>query len=279
MSKSLYTITVSSLPLLKSHNRNGFPRPRRYTCDTTPLPIGRLQSDSTDIQSRKVTIEQFISTTKIPNQNARFYVYNLDTDVQEDAGVNNRGNFTDLFTGLSQIQPPHLDPSSTPELRRNVELSHDRRNMINFENSAISYEDFVAMSKVGGAGWFSDNAMSVTLQLLEEITACGQHSIAVAQYLQAQNCYTIGTRAIENIDMRSYDHLIEKLRGKRFIILPVCDGYQQVQRQRDATHFITEGGLHWSLIVADVSGDVIKGMHFDPYSYTHSMNQSTANRV
>jgi hypothetical protein len=140
------------------------------------------------------------------------------------------------------------------------------------EGASIEKRQIPTIKNLGTKGWFDDNIVRFSLQVLAAITDCESHKIAFADPAYANDCYWLPMNHKEGDQIR--DNLLkDKFRDKDFIFLPINDAYKsEVQSHRPA-------GLHWSLLVIDCRNKrTIKGSYFDSI-LTYTANIQVAHKV
>ncbi|KAF1971950.1 hypothetical protein BU23DRAFT_168189 [Bimuria novae-zelandiae CBS 107.79] len=138
------------------------------------------------------------------------------------------------------------------------------------------------------SSWFTDRVITVFLAILERTYDCPTHHIALVNCIFAQWCYTSGTSDVGTADYwTGYAPLLDKLAEKDFVIIPISDGLMQRGTEddndgwEDCSYLLSDGaqetGKHWSLVVADIRGQILKAKHFD--SNCTDPNNVSDNRI
>lgn len=154
-------------------------------------------------------------------------------------------------------------------------------------NASIDESQFLHFLTLGpDDGWFHDNHIDTSLDILERAADCQKHGIAICRVGQGGELYTSVRKRqeLQNQEGVWFDRLLtEKCRDKDFILIPISNGYKDVyergvelERQYEAakTSPITEPeppaqttGNHWSLLLVDCHSSIIKGRYFDSSYY------------
>ncbi|KAF2249043.1 hypothetical protein BU26DRAFT_604966 [Trematosphaeria pertusa] len=175
------------------------------------------------------------------------------------------------------LHPARLGPYNPPA---NDQKAYD------LEGSQITNADFLAIRRLAAAGWFTDDIINMSFDLLGNVLKCDKHRIALSYTLYARNCYEIGkhmadvkkskggTSKDENagdFDWKYYKSSMRKFAERDFIILPINDGYvkETYGSSKDGV------GTHWSVIVADCRGEVLRARYLD--SLCRDPKRATAN--
>ncbi|KAJ4361067.1 uncharacterized protein N0V89_001636 [Didymosphaeria variabile] len=138
---------------------------------------------------------------------------------------------------------------------------------------------------------FTDNILTASFNVLQRTLDCPAHQVALLSPNEAQFCYALRQADVHNSPDwdQDYESLIETLADKHFVILPINDGSfgghnppnpdgDADQRNVDAD--TTDDGIkgkHWTLVVADCRGAILKARHFD--SFCTNPNDVTLNRI
>ncbi|KAH3968897.1 hypothetical protein HBH52_176820 [Parastagonospora nodorum] len=90
----------------------------------------------------------------------------------------------------------------------------------------------------GGEAWMRDNALAMSLDVLERALECHKYGISIVNPNAAQIIF-MASRC-DDADEASYDVYRDRLQDKRWIVLPINDGIGAYS-----------DGSHWSLVIVD----------------------------
>jgi hypothetical protein len=90
--------------------------------------------------------------------------------------------------------------------------------------------------------WMDDSILNMALEALRQFTNCNTHHIDIVNTNISQVCYM--ATIMNDLHETYYNHYRERLRDKRWILVPINDGVEG-NFERGA------GGSHWSLVILD----------------------------
>jgi hypothetical protein len=97
------------------------------------------------------------------------------------------------------------------------------------ENATINKRDFINICRSGYKGWFTDDTVNMSFDMLERALKRNQHCIALLPVHMANNLHSIGEEAGQGTP--HYDTgLLNKLRDKDFIFIPISDAYSKTKQ-------------------------------------------------
>ncbi|KAF2637197.1 hypothetical protein P280DRAFT_521352 [Massarina eburnea CBS 473.64] len=260
---------VSYLPLMRGRGRTMIPRARRYSVHNTyNIDIINLTPDQLDRLEAASTEYELLGKTTSDNH-VSIWKQAADRDVTEHGAMTGFDFSPDYF---SPVEYPALNPSANPELRPYPPpLNHLA---IELEKSNLSYESFQTIDKVGREGWFSDEVLTTSFEFLSIAYPSATYKIVLSNVWDAQRLFLIGDTALD-VEWKEYKDL-EGWQDMQYFILPISDTFVIQEDPETSLSGETEGGLHWSLIVADARAPEIKVRHFDSLG---AFNQGVATRA
>ncbi|KAF2020589.1 hypothetical protein BU24DRAFT_487174 [Aaosphaeria arxii CBS 175.79] len=141
-------------------------------------------------------------------------------------------------------------------------------------NSSITPSDYTTMTSTGYAGWLTQDALSLSLDLLSQFLSCPTHSILLANAEYARHCHTIGQPSHPASDIKGYEHVLAALTPATHIFLPISDGF--FATTSDSADPV---GTHWTLLYITRSTEgthtTLKALSFDSLT---GPNPSTDNQ-
>jgi hypothetical protein len=184
-------------------------------------------------------------------------------------------------------------------------------------NASLSRFGFDTIMPNGMAGWFNDEVMDNSLDLLARILECDKHRIAISSVGDATDMFKIGhwieaknECLMTRPDMVPYyedqhftNEALTKFRNKDFIVFPINDGYAgglsgdvsgrlfatRLQAFRSEFENVkADAGRHWSCMIVDCrpagNGQLsqLTGFYLDSlFNFEHSkvLNQCVANYI
>ncbi|KAF2798108.1 hypothetical protein K505DRAFT_333726 [Melanomma pulvis-pyrius CBS 109.77] len=119
---------------------------------------------------------------------------------------------------------------------------------LELENSSIANEDVHLITETGEDSWWRDDILNVALELLSEKYGCKARGIEIVNCFISYILYRVGKDGdIDGNDYANYDEEKRRLMGKKWIFLPINDGFMEGDPS-------TAHGCHWAFVVVDRDG-------------------------
>jgi hypothetical protein len=155
---------------------------------------------------------------------------------------------------LKETNPPLTRECalSLPDIRRYVKLQrqgpvpNDSSVFLELEHSSIMNNEYhLIMEREGESSWFCDNILNVALELVSKKYRCRANDIEIGNALDSFLLWQCGQYGdADGNDFAHYAEQKKQFEGKKFIFLPINDGY--VNPSNEDTN-----GTHWSLLVVN----------------------------
>ncbi|KAF2845858.1 hypothetical protein T440DRAFT_511293 [Plenodomus tracheiphilus IPT5] len=196
------------------------------------------------------------------------------------------------FPGLLEAHPLWSTYEPPPTTHTTDTISNSNRC---YENATTSLHDpsYKTIAQTGVSGWFQDEIIDTSFDILERICRCADHKIALANTASTSEFFKFGEQvlATPDVEVETYKHprwdseMLLKFKDKDFIILPISDGYPILldpdreykmaeyndDEDNNNPHF---RGAHWSLLILDCRTTTIKARYLDSTSITTNALQT-----
>jgi hypothetical protein len=151
-------------------------------------------------------------------------------------------------------------------------------------NTSINEGEFHDLMLPGFAGWFHDNTVNISFDVLERALECDQHRIALLPVGIANNLHSIGVQFGKPGTPQYDTALLDKLRDKKYLLIPISDAYRHTHKVgaklavlnafagvQDETYAAwkhlplpnTSVGRHWTLLFVSVRNSTLQARFFN----------------
>ncbi|KAF2817593.1 uncharacterized protein BDZ99DRAFT_19683 [Mytilinidion resinicola] len=128
---------------------------------------------------------------------------------------------------------------------------------LELQHSVVYESEIPALQGTREDGWVSDNVIAVAFELLGIWTSCSDKGISLMNPTDARALCQIGVKELQNFgpeDLKGLEKLKDHLQDKRWVFIPINDGYQPTNGNISISQ-----GSHWCLLVVDL---VCKKSHY-----------------
>jgi hypothetical protein len=188
--------------------------------------------------------------------------------------------FAEVTDKSKDDEPPiPREPSlALPDPRRYLDLSlpapfppNNLDTYLKGNNVILNNEDFLLITDYEDNSWMQDSIVDMALEILSQEYQCGENGIEImSSMVSFLLCQVNRYRHTDNNNFAGYDAERKRLQDKKFIFLPINDGYTQLEYQQDGE----PAGTHWSFVVIDRIRKTAS--YLDSYSAHSSRHQSVA---
>ncbi|KAH7082237.1 hypothetical protein FB567DRAFT_581641 [Paraphoma chrysanthemicola] len=147
---------------------------------------------------------------------------------------------------------------------------------LDLPQSSLSNREFHDLLKTADDdGWYHDNTIGTSLEILKNITECEKHNITILPPGQVIPLARLGATEDPNTEYAYGSHdpkgdtwvqfkdTSDAIKDKEFVFMPLSDSYRRTSDDYLKPGHNQVAGGHWTLLVLDCRGPAIQAMHFN----------------